>query len=215
VKVPAGLWSTVLCGAVYGFAIGSGKSLLYAWRSAIKVPLLLLGTALVCSLAYHVVARFLAVDLSFAAVQRASWSLFRRVAELLASLAPVVLFLALTMQTPAGRDLGGYPAFVGVNMVFLAVAGAVALMQQARTAFAGHPVPARRARAVVVAWLVLSLLVGGQLAFYLRPFFGIASLTGAPPFLLGDEPTATGARNFYEVVWQFVRGVSLPERFGR
>ena len=64
------------------------------------------------------------------------------------------------------------------------------------------------------SWLVLSLLVGGQFAFYLRPFFGIASLTGAPPFLLGDEPTVTGARNFYEVVWQFVVGASLPGRLG-
>ena len=61
---------------------------------------------------------------------------------------------------------------------------------------------------------MLSLLVGGQLAFWLRPFFGIASCLGSPPFLLGAEPTATGARNFYEVVWQFVVGTSLPERTG-
>jgi hypothetical protein len=38
--------------AAWGFAIGAGKNLTYAWRSAVKMPILLLGTALLCGLAY-------------------------------------------------------------------------------------------------------------------------------------------------------------------
>ena len=41
----------VLGGAFYGFCIGCSKNLLYGMRSSIKVPLLLLGTALLCALA--------------------------------------------------------------------------------------------------------------------------------------------------------------------
>lgn len=193
-------------GGLYGFAIGCGKSLLYGWRSLLKVPLLLLGTALLCALACHVVARFLGIALPFVAVQRVWVQTFRTTALLLASLAPVSLFLGQTMHRPDADGLHGYPAFLGVNMLFTAIAGALALGLQTRLLLQVHGVPLRRARACVAAWLALALLVGGQLAFWLRPFFGIASLTGEPPFLLGDEPTVTGARNVYEVVWQIVAG---------
>ncbi|HEX5051685.1 MAG TPA: hypothetical protein VFZ65_07940 [Planctomycetota bacterium] len=209
-SVVGSVLATVLGGAAYGFCIGCSKNLLYGARSAIKVPMLLLGTACLCALAYHMFARLCGVGLPFAAVQRASLLVFRTVAVLLASLAPVSLFLGRTMVRPEGLSLGGYPGFVGVNMCFLAAAGSVALLLQARLLFAEHAVPAPRARFVVGCWLALSLLVGGQLAFYLRPFFGIASLTGEPPLWLGAEPTATGARNFYEIVWQFVVGTGLP-----
>jgi hypothetical protein len=213
---PAGERSLLQClgalvagGAVHGFCIGSAKSLLYGTRSAIKVPLLLLGTAVICAMAYHVVGRTAGLRLSFLAMQRASLRLFAVVALALASLAPVSLFLGQTMEPPVGTDLGGYPGFVGIHVVFTAVAGCTGLWLQARTLLAAQAIGVTRARVVTGSWLALSLLVGGQLAFYLRPFFGIASLTGEPPFLLGDEPTATGARNFYEVVWQFVTGARL------
>ncbi|MBL8738645.1 MAG: hypothetical protein JNL12_19610 [Planctomycetes bacterium] len=206
---------TIPAGALYGFSIGCSKNLLYAARSAVKVPMLLLGTALLCAIAYQLLARWCGLVLPMVVVQRLSLSLFQALAVLLASLSPVSLFLGLTMQRPTGVDLGGYPGFVGLNMLMLAVAGTVALVVQARRLLGLERAIRRRAQVVVALWLVLSLLVGGQLAFYLRPFFGIASLTGEPPFWLGDEPTATGARNFYEVVWQFLRGVSLPERAGR
>jgi hypothetical protein len=74
-------------------------------------------------------------------------------------------------------------------------------------------------RALLVAGagsLALSLAVGGQAAFYLRPFVGLpATRGGDPPFLLGDAPDARGARNFYAAVWQVVTSPPLPwERKG-
>lgn len=217
---PAGLvaaargWLPALAGAIaYGASLGAGKNWTYVWRSAVKFPLLLVGTALVCGLACHVAARFTGARLSFGDVQRGTWSLFATLAVLLGSLSPATTFLALTMPPPVGDALGGYPAFVGVNVALVAAAGAVATVLQVRRLRA-LGVAAAPARAVVASWLVLALLVGGQAAFWLRPFFGIASLTGAPPFALGDEPTATGARNFYEAVWQFVgeRNLMLRRR---
>ncbi|MEZ6038102.1 MAG: hypothetical protein R3F29_11505 [Planctomycetota bacterium] len=196
----------LLGAACYGAAIGAGKNATYVWRSAIKVPLLLLGTAALCATCYHVMARFLGAELRFVAVQRAALRLFRDTAAMLASLSPVALFLARSMEQPEGADLRGYPGFVVANMLFVALAGAVALLQQLRALLRDTAMPRARALAVSATWLLTSLLVGGQLAFWLRPFFGISSLTGAPPFLLGDQPTSTGARNFYEAAWQFVWG---------
>lgn len=200
---------TILAAAAYGAALGAGKNLTYCWRSAVKFPLLLLGTCALCTLAYFVLARFFAVRLRFPAVLHAAAALFGALAALLGSLAPVTLLLGVTMQPPTGRELGGYPGFVGTNMAFVAIASSFALLRQARLLLREHGVPVGRTRAIVGSWLVLSLLVGGQLAFWLRPFFGIASLRGEPPFVLGDEPTVTGARNFYEVVWQFVVGAAI------
>ena len=194
----------LLAAAAYGFAIGAGKNLTYAWRSAVKFPLLLLGTALLCGLATLFTARFVGAPLPFAAVQRTSSALLRSLAVLLGSTSPAVLLLARTSPLPGPRDLGGYPLFVGLNMVLVGLAGVLAVHRQHRLLVNEHSLSPRQALVLVGTWLLLYLLVGGQLAFWLRPFFGIASLTGAPPFLLGDEPTVTGATNFYEVVWQFV-----------
>jgi len=197
----------VLGAGVFGFAIGASKNLTYAWRSMVKLPLLLLGTATICSVACFVLARFLGAPLRFGAVQQSTLVLYRTLAVLLASLSPVSWFLGQSMTPPDAQSLGGYPAFVATNVLFLAIAGSIALVRQVRALLDGHGLSRNRALAITAGWLVLSLLVGGQLAFWLRPFFGIASLTGDPPFVLGDEPTVTGARNFYEAVWQFVRGV--------
>src|SRR5690349_6827814 len=106
---------TVLASACHGLAIGTGKNLTYGWRSAVKLPLLLLGTAALCSLAYFVVARFLGVTLPFVRVQRCALSAFRTIAVLLCSLSPVAFFLGRTMEAPDEHRLGGYPAFVGAN----------------------------------------------------------------------------------------------------
>ena len=123
-----------ICGAAcYGFAIGAGKNLTYAWRSAVKLPLLLLGTAMLCSLAWFVVARFLGTTLRFHEVQRCAWGLFRTSAVMLASLGPVAWFLGRTMDRATTNDLGGYPAFVGTNMLFVAGSGCVALALQVTT----------------------------------------------------------------------------------
>lgn len=198
------LVTAVLAAAIYGFAIGGSKNLTYAWRSAIKVPLLLLATCAICACAWYVAAQFLGARLGWRAVQRATFGQLRTLAVLLASLGPATAFLGQTMVPPTEASLGGYPGFVLVNLLFVAAAGGCSVLLQARVLRREHRIPAYRCDALVAIWLLLSLAVGGQLAFWLRPFFGIASLRGAPPFLLGDEPTVTGARNFYEFVWQLV-----------
>lgn len=62
--------------------------------------------------------------------------------------------------------------------------------------------------------LFLALLVGGQAAFYVRPFFGVPASRGrTPPFLPGNEPDVRGATNFFELLSQFSSYPKLPEWF--
>ena len=60
--------------------------------------------------------------------------------------------------------------FLGLNVFFIAAAGALALLRQVRALARYHPWPLSRRVLTVGGWLALSLLVGGQVAWTLRPF---------------------------------------------
>ncbi len=203
--------TTFACSAAFGFALGSAHSELYATRNMLKFPLLIAITAIVCSLAYWMVARLFAASLSFLEVQRATGRLFHDMSVLLASLSPAVLFLAWTARANDDGKLGSYDSFLAFNMAIMAVAGSLALLRQTRELFTRHGLVPTRARFLVAAWLTLSLGVGGQAAFVMRPFFGFPATRGnAPPFFVGAEPDLRGATNFYESVWQTIQRPPLP-----
>lgn len=195
----------VAASATYGFSIGAVHSWLYATRNLVKFPLLLLCTGVVCALAYFVLARFLGTPLTFRLVQRAVLEIFRDLAVLLASFAPVTLFLALTLQKPVGTDLGEYPFFQGLNVIAIALCGCLAVARQAAALRNGLRLQGRLIVTLLAGWMALSLFAGGQCAWYLRPFFGIASrIDNNPPFCMGTAPDFRGARNFYEAVYNLI-----------
>jgi hypothetical protein len=201
----------VLASAAYGFAIGSVHSPLFGARNLIKFPLLILVTAAVCSVAYFLTARLVTSRLSFLEVQSLATGIFRDVSLMLASVAPALLFLAHTVDQPTLRDLCEYPLFLGLNVAFVALAGTITVIQRARALLSGRGITLPRGLAVIATWLLLSLLVGGQWAWYLRPFCGVSALTEETPFLLGDMPDYRGAANFYEAVWHLIDPPPLPD----
>lgn len=205
------LLTTLVCSAAYGFALGAAHSELYATRNLVKFPLLILITGSVCALAYWIVARLCAAHLSFLTVQRATGRLFHDMSILLASLSPAVIFLAWTSRANDDGLMGDYDTFLAVNMAIVAVVGSLALLRQARELFTKHDIGRGRAQLLVGVWLALSLGVGGQAAFVMRPFFGFPATRGnTPPFFVGAQPDLRGATNFYEAVWQTIRRPSLP-----
>ncbi len=191
--------------AIYGFAIGSAHSWLYAARNLVKFPLLLLTTAAICSLAYFVLARFLATRLPFWRVQELVLGVFRDLAVLLASLSPAVLFLALTYERPRGSGLGEYPLFQGLNIAWIALCGCLAVYLRARNLRTELGQQRLRNHLLLGGWMALSLFAGGQCCWYMRPFFGIPGRgSEAPPFFRGTEPDLGGARSFYEAVYHLI-----------
>lgn len=186
--------------AIYGFSIGTVHSLVFALRNLIKFPLLLLVTALVCSLAYALAARALCPSLSFRAVLRAVLAIFTDTSVLLAALAPVMLFLAFALERADESGLHDYPLFLAINVLAIAGCGSLALYRRTRAIAAQHKLSGRRASTITAAWMFLSLLVGSQWSWYLRPFCGVANVSA--PFMLGTEPDFRGATNFYQAVYQ-------------
>jgi hypothetical protein len=211
------LVSLTLASGLYGFAIGSVHSLRFGLRNLAKFPLLILGTMVLCGIGYFLFASMVGARLRFGEVQRLALRIFRDTALLLAALAPVSYFLAHAMAKPDRSGLGEYPLFLGLNVCFIAFAGMLALVRAVRQ-FPREQAWPRRSRLLTVAgWLALSLLVGGQAAWYLRPFFGVASIAGEKtPFFLGAAPDYRGSTNFYEAVYHLVAPPPLaPDYYTR
>lgn len=154
-----------------------------------------------CAGAYFLMARLLAPSLGFSDVRRLVLAAYADLAELLASLAPVCLFLALTLRQPESTvALGEYPAFLGWNLFLIAACGVISVTRQTLAVVRDHAVVRRRAVSLVGGWLALSLLVGGQSAWYLRPFFGVRAVPDDGAFCHGRRPDFRGAESFYEAV---------------
>jgi hypothetical protein len=201
--------------ALYGCSIGAVHSPGFARNNLLKFPLLLLVTAAICALAYWVVARAITPRLGFGAVQRLVLETFRDLAVLLAALAPACFFLACTIEQPDGRGLHDYPLFLGLNVLFIAVAGTFALVRQAQRLLLRCGLTRAKRAAIVIAWLALSLLVGSQWAWFLRPFCGVSSLEEETPFVLGAAPDFRGATSFYQAVYQIFDPPPLADGYYR
>ncbi|MDH5492204.1 MAG: hypothetical protein OEY14_09635 [Myxococcales bacterium] len=192
----------IVTSALYGFCIGSVHSLTFALRNLLKFPLLILGTAAVCSLACYLTSRAITRALDFRAVLGAVLGLFAQTSTLLASLGPVMLFLAQTIQDPDETGLGDYPLFLATHVIFVASCGSLALIRCTRGLSHRFALPAGRARLLMASWMALCLLVGSQFSWYLRPFCGVRTVQA--PFFLGAEPDFRGATSFFEAIGDLV-----------
>jgi hypothetical protein len=193
----------VAASAVYGFSIGSVHSLRLATWNLAKFPLLILATSVLCAFAYFAATLLVTRRLTLADVTVAALRTFADLSVLLASLAPVAYFLARTILQPTEDSLREYPFFLGLNVLFIACAGTVALARRALRLAREHGLGLRRSTAVLAAWLLVSLFAGGQCAWFLRPFFGVSTIE-IRDFADGTKPDYRGATSFYEAVWQIV-----------
>ncbi len=200
----APLAATTAAAAAYGFSCGAVHSVRLALRNLVKFPLLILVTTIFSALGWIVFSTFLARGLDVKSVLRLSIGTFRDLSFLLASLSPLVLFLALTVDRPRSEEqLAEYPMFLGLNVAFIALCGTIALVRQARVLLAEQGLAPARSVSITMAWLAVCLVVGGQCAWYLRPYYGLAFMEDLP-FAEGTAPDFRGARSFFEAVYHLV-----------
>jgi len=209
------LATLLLASSLYGFSIGCVHSTRFGLHNLIKFPLLFLITGAACAVTYFLFACLVGgVRFRFVDIQRLAMRLYRDAAVLLAALAPANWFLARTLVAPDATSLHEYPYFLALNVCFIAAAGALALLRQVRALARYHPWPLSRRVITVGGWLALSLVVGGQAAWTLRPFFGVRSIPGAETrFFLGSSPDYRGATNFFEAVADVVTRPALPSDY--
>jgi hypothetical protein len=199
------LLSLTASAAAYGFSIGISNSWVYAMRNLAKFPVLILSTAAICALLYHVLARFLDAHFNFLQVQRLVLGIFRDISRLLAALSPAVCFLGVTMERPNGRDLGGYPQFLLLNVFAIAICGCLSVYLRSRDRISNSIKMPKHRNLLIVCWMAASLAVGGQVCWMIRPFFGTSG-AGAweTPWFSGTHPDKRGASNFYIAVYYLI-----------
>lgn len=162
----------LLFGCCYGALMGTfggvtGDRLLLILFSALKVPLLLIVTFLICLPSFFVLNTLFGLRPDFAAVLNALIVTQAALTILLVSLAPYTLFWYASSSS--------YDAAILFNALVFAVAS-VAAQWLLRRLY--QPLIARSARhrLLLRTWLVLFAFVGIQTAWVLRPFIGSPEL---------------------------------------
>lgn len=176
-------------GLVYGGVMGAyGVRAVQMLYSALKVPLLLAASTLVCLPNFFVVNTLLGLRDDFAAAMRGVIAAQAAVSVTLAALGPLTAFAYVNdIEYESAKVLNG------LMFAAAAVAGQALLQRHYRALIARNP----RHRVARASWIVLYCFVAIQLAWGLRPFVGSPDLP--PTFFREDAWT-----NAYVMLWRLL-----------
>lgn len=196
------LWLAVTIGgsAAFGAAMGWWRAPEQALFTAVKLPLVLLLTALGNALLNAMLAPLLGVNIGLRQSLLAVLMSFTIAGAILGGVAPLLAFVIWNAPPLAhAASAGTTHAFILLTIVvaiaFAGIAANVRLLRLLARLGGG----AGEARRVLFAWLTVNLFLGSQLSWVLRPFIGSP---GLPVQFLRDDPLKG---SFYEAVFYSLR----------
>ena len=162
----------VLGCSAYGFTLGLWREPLMGGFVAVKLPLLIFATLLTNGLLNGMLAQVLGSGLGFRQTLLAMLMSFACFSLITGALSPVALMMVL--EAPGPDEPGGPSAYRSILLVHVAIIAFAGITAHRR--FFPVLVSASDTRSaglrVFLAWLTGNLLVGAQLSWNLRPFFG-------------------------------------------
>lgn len=183
--------------AVYGLIIGSSNSWQQAMVSSVKLPALYLLTLIICLPTLYFFDILFGSALNFGQYAVLSLTTVSVISVLLFSFAPITLFFLISIHD--------YNFFLLLNVAIFALTGVIGVKlfyQGMRTVVNLDDESQKMRVRLLKFWLVLYALVGSQLGWTLRPFFGAPG----EPFQLFRDIEG----NFYQQVitsfWQLLLG---------
>lgn len=191
-KIASLLIASTFFFAVYGAIIGAYGGGLQIISSAIKLPALYLITLLICVPTLYFFDILFGSKLSFKQYVTMALTAVAVISVLLFSFAPVILFFLISVK--------GYNFFLLLNVLVMGITGGVGvrLFYKGMVDMAGPDGFEQNLRLKLLrGWVVLYGLVGSQLGWTLRPFFGAAG----EPFQI-FRPEIDG--NFYAKIVQAI-----------
>lgn len=194
-KILSLLVASSLFFAVYGAIIGASSSWLQMLSSAIKLPALYLVTLIICLPTLYFFDILFGSQLNFRQYTVMALTSVSTISVLLFSFAPIVLFFLISVQ--------GYDFFLLLNVAVMALTGfvGVKLFYKGMRIIVGPDAIEQQLRnRLLLGWVVLYGLVGSQLGWTLRPFFGAPD----EPFEI-FRPEIEG--NFYAQVFILIRSL--------
>jgi len=198
--------SIVVGAGLYGAALGSWRDGLQALYTAIKLPLVLLLTALGNGLLNGMLAPLLGLNVTFRQSLVLVLVSFAIAAIVLGGLSPVAWFLVWNtpplsrLTRPSSAEYAFLQLTLAIFIAFAGIIGNVRLLPLLRQ-WANNKTVALK---VLFAWLSVNLFLGSQIAWLLRPFIWEA----------GRQVEFIGRQNlhgsFYETVFDAARRLILP-----
>lgn len=187
-------------GMAFGASFGMWRSWTQAVYAAVKMPAMLFLVSALCGAANTALAQAMGLRISLRQTVSVMFVAFAIASAILGSVAPCVAFMAL--QAPARPDPGGMDAYRVLLPAMTALVGVAGLVGCSRLhrlleAVAGSKALASR---VLIAWVAVCGLVGGELSWLFSPFIARPDLP--VPFL---NPNAFRG-NFIEYLWRTVQG---------
>jgi hypothetical protein len=156
---------------LYGAVLGSWHGARLALYAGVKLPLALIGTALLTASIHAVLAAGLGLRLSWLGSLLLCLRALAHASVVLLAVAPIAAWFTWTGPAPEAA------ARTAHNLLFLlhtsltagaGVAGALTLAGELRR----RAPSARSARLALTAWIATFALVGGEVTWALRPFVG-------------------------------------------
>ncbi|MDB6027873.1 MAG: hypothetical protein JWM68_4096 [Verrucomicrobiales bacterium] len=185
----------VIGSSLYGAAVGLWRAPAQACYVALKMPLILLGTAFGNAMLNGMMAPLLGLQINFRQSLLAILMSFVIAATILGAFSPLMFFLVWNAPAFSVNGSGSVHASILLLDVFvIAFAGIAA---NARLLKLLRELSGSRAIAMKLffAWIAVNLLLGSQLSWILRPFIGSPGLP--VEFLRADAFHG----NFYEAVF--------------
>jgi|LauGreDrversion4_2_1035121.scaffolds.fasta_scaffold739632_2 hypothetical protein len=187
----------------YGVAIGSWRGGWQPLFTGIKLPAILLLTATGNAFLNSLLAPLLGLNIGFRQSLAAVLASFAISSLILAAAAPVVAFQIFNLPSieaawsARGRAFDTIQFTQVLVIAFAGISGNFRLFQLLRHLGGSTDIAQR----VLIAWLAGNFLLGTQVTWILRPYFGSHAL---PVEFLRDHPFQG---NFFETVWYSAREV--------
>ncbi len=156
---------------LYGAALGLWRGGVQVAYAAVKLPLVLIVTSTLTMVFNWMTAVLFGLRLRFAQVAALSFLALAAAAVLLASLAPVAWLFSVSVPAPSLEARATHNLLYLLHTVLVGASGlaGVAVLWRTLERVAGDQ---RRAKKIFAAWVLSFALVGGQVAWALRPFVG-------------------------------------------
>ncbi|HSS51329.1 MAG TPA: hypothetical protein VLX28_20490 [Thermoanaerobaculia bacterium] len=187
------------CSGVYGAVLGGWHGPRLAVYSAIKLPLVLLVTSALTVAFSWIAAALLGLRLRFGQVAVLTFLALAAGSLLLVSLAPVAWIFTVCSPPPSNQARTAHNVLYLLHTGFVGgcgIAGTATLWKAlVRLELTPFDQSRRTLRAVYAVWVAAFALVGGEVAWALRPFVG--SIYMPVHFLRADAL----AGNVYEFIF--------------
>jgi hypothetical protein len=184
----------VVLGATYGAVLGAWHGPKLAAYVAIKIPLMLLVTAAITALFNWIVAALLGVPLRLRQIVGLTLLPLAVTAAVAASLAPVAWLFTHSLPPPSEAQRTLHNLLYLTHTILIAAAGLAGTGALRRALLEVCGADAARAFRIRASWVAVYALVGGEVAWALRPFVGSVYL----PVVFLREDALNG--NVYEFI---------------